>query len=541
MLRTLRRLAPHLLAPQLLVLLATIPCVLAGGTLSAQPPRGTGTSTVKGGTDLPEATDLYTSLRDAINYGAELFNKQADHAGCYRVYQGALITARPYVAVDLRKRIDDTIVRAEALPYYSERAFEARRMLDEIRTKIGPGKTSAPIASPPASAPPVVNAPANSPPTTPKSPSVGIPNSPRAGSGPKTDLPKIVDAPHNDGLSGAPKVEVFDTKPSTPEPGKVDSPKGNVPKVEVPTPGAPKIESPPKIASPPAIDLKKTAAPKGDLPPIKPAVTDPKKADPPKIEIPGVNPPTVDPKKADPPKIEIPGVNPPAVDPKKADLPKIEIPDVKPPTVDPKKADLPKIELPKIEGPKSDPKKADLPKIDSPKIESPKNDLPKIELPRLDPAPAAPKDPAPIPIPPIDSAKEKKTDTAKSDPLAIPKIEIPVLNLPGVDPKGKPDAPAKDKGEVAGTVFLDGKSLAAGLVVTLVSAEGKRFSSLVENNGRFRFAAGLPLGNYRVVIEPLPGSTDAAAVPARYRDEATSGLTLQVNAGKVTPELRLTR
>src|SRR5260221_60829 len=60
-----------------------------------------------------DQTALYNSLRDVINTGAKMFNDQGDHAGCFRVYQGAVIAVRPFLAPDLQKKIDQGIANAE--------------------------------------------------------------------------------------------------------------------------------------------------------------------------------------------------------------------------------------------------------------------------------------------------------------------------------------------------------------------------------------------------------------------------------------------
>ena len=79
------------------------------------------------------AADLNASLRTVINVGAELFNKQADYAGCYRVYQGALVAVKPCLPAELQARVDVTLARAEQLASDSDRAFELRGLIDEIR------------------------------------------------------------------------------------------------------------------------------------------------------------------------------------------------------------------------------------------------------------------------------------------------------------------------------------------------------------------------------------------------------------------------
>src|SRR4051794_12171302 len=63
-------------------------------------------------------TMLYKSLREAINHGADLYNLNRDYSGCYHVYEGALLTARPMLGhkPDLQKAIDDALSGARANP-----------------------------------------------------------------------------------------------------------------------------------------------------------------------------------------------------------------------------------------------------------------------------------------------------------------------------------------------------------------------------------------------------------------------------------------
>jgi hypothetical protein len=54
----------------------------------------------------------------------------------------------------------------------------------------------------------------------------------------------------------------------------------------------------------------------------------------------------------------------------------------------------------------------------------------------------------------------------------------------------------------------------------------------------------LPLapGEYRVAIEPIPGDNfKGPPLPERYRSEATSSLTIRVQAGKQTVDLNLVK
>ena len=119
-----------------------------------------------------------------------------------------------------------------------------------------------------------------------------------------------------------------------------------------------------------------------------------------------------------------------------------------------------------------------------------------------------------------------------------PKVEPPpLLNVPSLDPKEKKAAKTAD---VGGAVTVDGKGLPAGFFVTLVSAEGKRFTTIVQKEGVYRFGTAIPVGPYRVAVEPALG-TDAKVIPARYQDAATSGLVIQVGTDKANTDLRLTK
>jgi len=93
---------------------------------------------------------IYASLRDVINQGADLFNINADHAGCYRVYEGALISVKPLLGhhPDLQKAIDDGLADAGKEARVVDRAFALRKVLDAIRTKVKM-TAAAPISTPP--------------------------------------------------------------------------------------------------------------------------------------------------------------------------------------------------------------------------------------------------------------------------------------------------------------------------------------------------------------------------------------------------------
>lgn len=84
---------------------------------------------------------VYNVLRDIINTGADLYNPPLnDRAGCYRLYQGALLTVRPLLDhhPELQKAIDAGLTEAAQAESPGARAFALRRVLDRIRTEVHP-------------------------------------------------------------------------------------------------------------------------------------------------------------------------------------------------------------------------------------------------------------------------------------------------------------------------------------------------------------------------------------------------------------------
>jgi hypothetical protein len=84
-------------------------------------------------------TMTFTTLRDVINRGADLYNS-GDWAGCYRLYEGALMAIRPLLAhrTEMQKAIGDGLRNAEAEPVLYNRAFVLRRVIDKVRADINP-------------------------------------------------------------------------------------------------------------------------------------------------------------------------------------------------------------------------------------------------------------------------------------------------------------------------------------------------------------------------------------------------------------------
>lgn len=86
-------------------------------------------------TELPA---IHRALRDTINVGADLFNLQADYAGCYRLYQGCLLSIKPLLDTEMQKEIDTALAEAAKQPSAAEQAFALRTTIDSIRDRIRP-------------------------------------------------------------------------------------------------------------------------------------------------------------------------------------------------------------------------------------------------------------------------------------------------------------------------------------------------------------------------------------------------------------------
>jgi hemoglobin len=97
----------------------------------------------------PKAVDavVHKTLREVINEGADLYNAQGryknmerDYAGCYRLYEGALLVTRPLLAhrPGLQKAIDDGLAAARETPQLPQRAFVLRDVIDKIRAEVNP-------------------------------------------------------------------------------------------------------------------------------------------------------------------------------------------------------------------------------------------------------------------------------------------------------------------------------------------------------------------------------------------------------------------
>jgi truncated hemoglobin YjbI len=112
--------------------------------------------------------EIYDLLRPVINAGADLYNREGDRAGCYRLYQGALLTVRPLLAryPDLQRTVDTSLADANRTTDPGARAFIARFALDTIRTRLKPAPRAAAVETgpkgPPSPEPQKLNIPPSS-------------------------------------------------------------------------------------------------------------------------------------------------------------------------------------------------------------------------------------------------------------------------------------------------------------------------------------------------------------------------------------------
>jgi truncated hemoglobin YjbI len=103
---------------------------------------------------------IHDVLKDVINTGADVYNAKAEdrdlylremnRAGCYRIYQGALLTVQPLLAhrPQLQKVIDNSFAKASTQASMAEKAFTLREALDEVRRVLKPGGDDRSVVGP---------------------------------------------------------------------------------------------------------------------------------------------------------------------------------------------------------------------------------------------------------------------------------------------------------------------------------------------------------------------------------------------------------
>ena len=84
-------------------------------------------------------TALYNTLREVINKGADMYNN-GDMTGCYRLFEGALLTAKPMLdhRPELQKSIAKALSAADRDAVTYRRAFALRAALDKVRVELNP-------------------------------------------------------------------------------------------------------------------------------------------------------------------------------------------------------------------------------------------------------------------------------------------------------------------------------------------------------------------------------------------------------------------
>ncbi len=104
-------------------------------------------------------------------------------------------------------------------------------------------------------------------------------------------------------------------------------------------------------------------------------------------------------------------------------------------------------------------------------------------------------------------------------------------------------------GVVSGKVTFKGEGVTEGTVLFTNAASGFGGTATIESDGHYQMSSseGLPVGQYNVTVMPpiimqevIPNSPPSEVpkempnIPERYRYEKTSGLSVEVQKGKVT-------
>jgi truncated hemoglobin YjbI len=109
---------------------------------------------------------LTDALKEMHNKAADLYNA-GDAAGCYRMFQGGLLTARPLLAhrQDVQQLIDQGLQAADQQPALANRARALHNTIEAVRIKLRPPPTKPDAGGAPA--PPTLPQPSPLPPTNP--------------------------------------------------------------------------------------------------------------------------------------------------------------------------------------------------------------------------------------------------------------------------------------------------------------------------------------------------------------------------------------
>jgi hypothetical protein len=161
------------------------------------------------------------------------------------------------------------------------------------------------------------------------------------------------------------------------------------------------------------------------------------------------------------------------------------------------------------------------------------------------------KKPEVIPVPPVIEPPDKKPDETKPEDKKPedkkPEDKKPEDKKPEDKKPAAPEAaaPVESKpvvrGTIAGTVSFQGKPLPCGMVFLTLEEEDKAYPGTIQKDGSFAID-GIPAGTYKVTVTTaslIPSEVKPAALPPKYSDIKTSGLTFEVKGGKNAFELKL--
>jgi hemoglobin len=116
---------------------------------------------------------LYDAFKDMHNRAADLYNT-GDANGCYRMFQGGLLMARPLLAhrPEVQQLLDQGVQEADRLASIPQRAQKLHKTIEAMRERLKPVTAVKPPDTPapnPGGPPAPTNPPAGPPPTPPGS------------------------------------------------------------------------------------------------------------------------------------------------------------------------------------------------------------------------------------------------------------------------------------------------------------------------------------------------------------------------------------
>jgi hypothetical protein len=80
---------------------------------------------------------ILDTLKELHDKGAALFDG-GDHAGCYRLFQGTLLTVRILLPKEMQEEIDRGLADAARQPAMANRAMALHKVIEEVRKRLRP-------------------------------------------------------------------------------------------------------------------------------------------------------------------------------------------------------------------------------------------------------------------------------------------------------------------------------------------------------------------------------------------------------------------